>query len=123
MPKKPTIAWMSEPDEHNFEAAGSYLGLLYDDATVKARVAQLRRAPAAAFKAKDMFRASGLPLLGLSNVHLERDREKIKAGEALAPLLLVRDSGNGRVIIADGYHRMCAIYSYNEDAVIPCRIV
>jgi len=26
------------------------------------------------------------------------------------------------VIIADGYHRLCAIYSYDEDAVIPCKI-
>jgi len=29
----------------------------------------------------------------------------------------------GRVIVADGYHRLCAVYSYDEDAVIPCKIV
>jgi hypothetical protein len=28
----------------------------------------------------------------------------------------------GKVIIADGYHRLCAVYSYDEDAVIPCKI-
>jgi len=27
------------------------------------------------------------------------------------------------VIIADGYHRMCAVYSFDEDALIPCKIV
>jgi hypothetical protein len=27
------------------------------------------------------------------------------------------------VIIADGYHRLCAVYSIDEDAVIPCKIV
>jgi hypothetical protein len=38
-------------------------------------------------------------------------------------LLLVRDNANGKVIIADGYHRLCAVYSLDEDAVIPCKIV
>jgi len=31
-------------------------------------------------------------------------------------------TGNGKVIIADGYHRLCAVYSYDENAVIPCKI-
>jgi hypothetical protein len=48
---------------------------------------------------------------------------KIKKGIALSPILLVRSSANGKVIIADGYHRLCAVYSFNEDAIIPCKIV
>jgi hypothetical protein len=36
--------------------------------------------------------------------------------------LLIRDPGNGKAIIADGYHRLCAVYSYDENAVIPCKI-
>jgi hypothetical protein len=48
---------------------------------------------------------------------------KIKSGQGLSPLLLVRDSDNGKVIIADGYHRLCAVYAFDEDAVIPCKIV
>jgi hypothetical protein len=27
------------------------------------------------------------------------------------------------VVIADGYHRLCAIYEFDEDAVIECRII
>ena len=77
----------------------------------------------AEFKAKDIFRASQLSLLGVSNSHLEMDSEKIQNGIKLSPLLLVRDSINGKVIIADGYHRMCAAYSVSEDSVIPCKIV
>ncbi len=42
---------------------------------------------------------------------------------ALSPLLLVRDELNGLVIIADGYHRLCAIYRFDEDAMIFCKIV
>jgi len=26
-------------------------------------------------------------------------------------------------VIADGYHRMCAVYSFDEDALIHCKIV
>jgi hypothetical protein len=27
------------------------------------------------------------------------------------------------VIIADGYHRLCAVDAHDEDALIPCKIV
>jgi len=30
---------------------------------------------------------------------------------------------NGKVVNADGYHRRSAVYSCDEDAVIPCKIV
>jgi hypothetical protein len=117
------ITWQDEPEPHNYPAAESYLSLLYDPDTVAGMVAQLRMAPQTRFKAKDIFRASQLSLLGISNLHVEKDRAKIVAGKPLSPLLLVRDKANGRVIIADGYHRLCAVYSYDEDAAIPCRIV
>jgi len=38
-------------------------------------------------------------------------------------LLLVRDTRSSKLIIADGYHRLCAVYMCDEDAVIPCKIV
>ena len=66
MPKKAEIKWLPEPEEHDYPAALSYLGLLYDDATATARVEKLRRTSIAQFKAKDIFRASGLSLLGIS---------------------------------------------------------
>lgn len=121
--EKDAIAWLAEPEEHDYPAAQSYLSLVYDDATAEKFVAKLRKAPPAQFKAKDIFRASGLSLLGVSNSHVEKDQRKIGAGKALAPLLLVRDAANGKVVIADGYHRMCAVYALDEDALVPCRIV
>jgi hypothetical protein len=120
--KRNTYKWLSDPEEQDYPAALSYLSLLYDEQTATVWVNKLKRAAASEFKAKDIFRASGLPLLGTSNTHVQKDRQRIKSGRALSPLLLVRDSANGRVIIADGYHRLCAVYSYNEDAVIPCKI-
>jgi len=123
MGKQIEIKWLPEPDEKNYPAAESYLGLLHDDTTVKAIVSSLRTAPVSQFKAKDIFRASGLPLMGISNSQVEKNRRKIEDGNSLSPILLVRDEHNGKVIIADGYHRMCAVYSYDQDELIPCKIV
>lgn len=123
MTKDADIQWLGEPEEHDYPAAESYLSLIYDPRTAAGLVRKLRLAPAASFKSKDIFRASGLSLLGISNARVERDRKKIKDGKRLSPLLLVRDTPNGKVVIADGYHRLCAVYSYDEDAPIPCRIV
>ena len=123
MMKKVDIKWLPEPEEHDYPAALSYLSLLYNEQTATTHVENLKRAQMTGFKAKDIFRASGLSLLGISNAHVDKDREKIQSGRELSPLLLIRDSANAKVIIADGYHRLCAVYSYDEDAVIPCKIV
>ena len=122
MAKKTRIKWLAKPEAHDYPAALSYLSLFMDDKSAALHVARLKRAPMAAFKSKDIFRASGLSLLGVSNSHVEKDLKKIRLKVALAPLLLVRDPVNGRVIVADGYHRLCAVYACDEDAVIPCQI-
>lgn len=114
---------MDEPEDHDYPAAQSYLALTFDEKTAAAFVDKLKRAPVSGFKAKDIFRASGLSLLGVSNSHVEKDRKKIRDGRKLSPLLLVREGTYGKVLIADGYHRLCAVYSLDEDAVIPCKIV
>ncbi len=123
MSKDAKINWLPEPEDHDYPAATSYLSLIFDQPTTVKYVQRLRQAAVSSFKAKDIFRASGLALLGISNAHVEKDRKKILAGEKLSPLLLVRDNNNGKVIIADGYHRLCAVYGFDEDAVIPCTIV
>lgn len=123
MPSKVKIKWLPKPEDHDYPAAGSYLNLIFDGKIVKGILAKLKKAPVVFFKAKDIFRASGLSLLGVSNAHVLQDRKKIKAKVRLSPLLLVRESSSPRVIIADGYHRLCAVYSFNEDAMIPCKVV
>ena len=122
MSKEIEIKWLSQPEEQDYPAALSYLSLLYDEETAASHVNKLKRASITEFKAKDIFRASGLSLLGISNAHVKKDQQKIESKRELSPLLLVRDSASGKVVIADGYHRLCAVYSYNEDAVIPCKI-
>ncbi len=113
--------WLDKPQKHDYPAAASYLSLIFDKKKVKEIVTKLKKEPMTAFKAKDIFRASELSLLGVSNSHVEENIEKMKNGGKMSPILLVRYAG--KVIIADGYHRMCAVYSLSEDAEIPCKIV
>ena len=121
--KKIQISWLGKPENHDYTAAGSYLSLLFNNKETAKFVEKLKTAAITKFKAKDIFRASALSLLGVSNSHVLKDKQKILSKEKLSPILLVRDSQNSKVIIADGYHRMCAVYFYDEDAVIPCKIV
>ena len=116
------IKWLSLPEEHDYVAAVSYLSLIFDESKAKSIVEKLKQSVVVEFKAKDIFRASSLSLLGISNMHIKKDIKKIDDGHSLSPILLHRDPTNGKVIIADGYHRLCAVYSVDEDALIPCKI-
>jgi len=78
MKNKETINWLTKPEAHNFPAAESYLNLLYDESVSADLVKRLKTAPKIEFKAKDIFRASGLSLLGVSNSHVDKDKKKIK---------------------------------------------
>jgi hypothetical protein len=121
--QKTQIQWFEEPQEHDYPAAISYLSLIYNELAIKELIEKLRRASITEFKAKDIFRASGLSLLGESNSHLKTDQQNIRNRKKLSPLLLIRDPLQGKVVIADGYHRLCALYTFDEDANIPCKIV
>jgi hypothetical protein len=122
MPKE---HWKTEPDDHDYPAASSYLSLVAPAADVAGVVDALRAAPMAHYKAKDLLRASELALLPADNAHVARDLDKVKAGNMLSPVLLVRgDAAKGiPLVIADGYHRVCASYHLDENADIPCHIV
>lgn len=118
------VLWKDEPEEHDYPAAASYLSLLAPHQEVAALVKALQSAPVATFKAKDVLRAAGLPLLPTDNPHVASDLGKIAKGRLLSPVLLVRgDLARGHALqVADGYHRVCASYHTDEDTDIPCRI-
>jgi hypothetical protein len=118
------IAWLKTPEAHDYPAAESYLLLLMPEQQVHLVIAELHKSPITHFKAKDIFRASGLPGLGETNPHVAHDIKKIKQGEALSPILLIRGSisDDEALTIADGYHRTCAAYSFDENVDVPCKI-
>ncbi|HUZ42669.1 MAG TPA: hypothetical protein VMU68_14920 [Acidimicrobiales bacterium] len=116
-----TEHWKEEPDEKDYPAAVNYLSLKTDPREAKEIVKTMKRSSRIEhFMAKDIFRASGLPHLAADDHQVEKDLAKVKSGEKLSPVLLVRGTP---LWVADGYHRICASYHLNEDEMIPCRIV
>ncbi|AKJ70425.1 hypothetical protein ABW99_06910 [Pandoraea thiooxydans] len=121
--KKTKIKWLKAPQPHDYPAAEAYLRLILLPQAARLAAVELTSAAMTTLAAKDIFRASGVSLLGVSNSHVEKDRARITRGKKLSPLLLFRNPDQGRLVIADGYHRLCAVYMFDEDAMIPCKIV
>lgn len=121
--------WKDEPDEHDYPAAFDFLTLIAPEEAASGLVDQLKQAKLVHRKAKDILRASGLKLLPEDNAHVAKDLDKIKDGTALSPVLLVRGHGHpgfethADLVVADGYHRVCASYHLDENADIPCKLV
>lgn len=116
--------WASAPAAHDYDAAADYLSLLFDTPTIRVLVRRMRSAARTTKKAKDLLRASGLALLPSDDKELLKDLKKVKRGEALSPVLLVRGGlyHDRLLTVADGYHRICASYHIDEDADIPCHV-
>jgi hypothetical protein len=113
--------WKDEPETQDFPAAESYLSLMLGASAAAKLVKALRKEQTLAhFAAKDILRASGLPLLGADDSEVVADLRKVKRGAKLSPVLLVQGIP---LWVADGYHRVCASYHINEKALVPCRMV
>src|SRR5665647_804973 len=88
MSENTKIIWLAKPGDNDYQASLSYIGLIFGNKSAKKLVKALRKAPMMSFKAKDIFRSSGLSLLGISNGHVEKNTKKLQAGIKLPPLLL-----------------------------------
>lgn len=120
-----SVKWLDEPEKHDYPAAADYLALVATPEQVDSVIQALQKAPITYQEAKDILRASRLELLNEENPHVRADLEKIRRGEKLSPILLVRgDLTRGYSLqIADGYHRVCASYLVDENLNIPVKIV
>jgi hypothetical protein len=124
MPKE-RIVWKKEPEADDYSGTLSFLSLIFPDAKCEKLLRGFRAEHTIDRAAKDLLRASNLPLLSADDPHVDDDLKRIHKGKPLAPVLLVRgDMAKGiPLIIADGYHRICATCHYDESAPIPCRMV
>ena len=117
------MKWLKEPGRKEYAAAKTYLSLLFDAKTAGRLVKKLKSAGSSEYDARDVLRAARLPLLPAGESIVKKEREKILADKKISPLLLVRHSSTAQTIVADGYHRLCAICSIDEDAAMRCKIV
>jgi len=124
MMKKEKSIWLDKPAAEDYQAAHDYLSLLFSEAVTRKLVQRLRRAPTMARQAKDLLRASQTHLLEPDNAHVADDLKKIKKGKKLSPVLLIRGNGKTGVTlaIADGHHRICASWQWDEDVPVACCI-
>lgn len=117
------VEWLDKPQDHDYQAAANYLGLVAEPHVVDKTVVALRDVKPVYREAKDILRAARLDLLPATNPHVTSDLNKISHGTKLSPILLVRGSGATALQIADGYHRVCASYVTDENTPIPCHLV
>jgi hypothetical protein len=117
--------WKKVPEEDDLQAAFAYLSLLMQPEKARATVKKLIAAERAVFQVKDLLRAAGEPLLPADTPNVHEHIVELRAEKRLSPILLVRgDILTGRsLVIADGYHRICASYHVDETQEIDCRIV
>lgn len=121
----PKVIWKDVPDDHDYPAALSYLGLCADKATAQQLVNKLKTAEIVMHPAKDLLRSSQLALLPVNDPAVVRDLQKVAQGQLLSPVLIVRGVLEKGIpaVIADGYHRVCSSYHLSENEQIPCRII
>jgi hypothetical protein len=122
---KQKLVWKKKPESEDYEGALNFLMLIYSDPKARRLLRSLRKAKSVEHAAKDLLRASNLPLLPRENPHIEEDLTRIHKGKGLPPVLLVRGDMTLGVplVVADGYHRICAICYFDESAPIPCLLV
>jgi hypothetical protein len=123
MPKLKKL-WRSAPTQADLDAAGRYLSLLFPRTASQRLVHSFSRSATSFAIAKDLLRASKLPLLPREESHVREDLKRIHKGKAVSLVLLVRgDMTRGNpLIVADGYHRICATCYFDEDAPVAYRI-
>jgi len=123
VPSTPRIRWLEEPEEKDYLAAESFLGMVLAPSSLSETIAALRTAPLGHWAAKDLLRAAGLPpLKPKQSVEVAEKLKKIKNGIPISPVLLIggiRDY----LVIGDGYHRASAAYRVDEDAQVPGRLL
>ena len=69
---KNKISWLSEPETQDYPSALSYLSLIFNEPDANLFIDKLKETNIVYYKAKDLFRASSLSLLGISNKHVKR---------------------------------------------------
>ena len=121
---KPKLEWAEKGEAEDFDAAAKFLSLLCSDTNAKALVKSLRNSKLVQHAAKDLLRAAHLPLLPSDDSHVRRGSKansQRQGARARSPRSRWIAAGLP-LVVADGYHRICAVCYFDESAPIPCRI-
>ena len=112
--------WNDRPARKDYTAAFNYLTLQFPTAMARSLVQKAHGVKPTEHIAKDILRASNLPLLPPEERHVAENLKRIHKGKALSPIILIQgDLARARpFVIADGYHRLCASCHADEDSPV-----
>jgi len=113
-----SIKWLKKPKKKDYPAAQAYLNLTYGQKPAAELVKQLRRAKIRRLPARDILRASRTPMAEVKAFDWVRQNRDIKKGRPFSPILLVCGAHGGALVIADGFHRLCAAFAHDQDAFV-----
>ena len=109
--------WADAPTTDDVADAARFLTLLGVDADV-AFDADPRHYPA-----KDLLRAARLPVLPKDNRGVHKWAGRIRDGDVIPPVLLLAGTLDRPLILAEGYHRVCACYLRDEATPVACHLL
>jgi hypothetical protein len=118
----PSVTWQDDANASDYDAAGHYLALVDIQKNIDKTVADLKAGAIVEYKATDLLRAAQLTVPKADDRPTREQIKKIKHGEPVAPVLLVRVPALKKVIVADGFHRICAAYRIDPDVVLHCKL-
>jgi hypothetical protein len=107
--------------EDDYTAAYDYLNLIMVSDLAVWTVKKLKLASTMQMKVSVIIRAAGLSAEKVDEHYLRIDPTK-NTGD-ISPVLLVRDTIQSKVIIADGFERLCMSFHKHPDGLILCKIV
>jgi hypothetical protein len=123
MATKKKVKWLAKPAEDDYGAAENFLQLLFKPKKVRRWAKQLRQADVTEYLARDILRATGTSILEVQAFDWSKQQKEIDEGKCLAPILIVRQDNGGHLIIADGFHRLCALFAHDQEVKVQCKIV
>jgi hypothetical protein len=119
-----SVKWRKKPEKEDYPAAQAYLSLAFNQAVATRLVKKLRRAKVKKMPARDILRAAHTPMAEVKAFDWASQRRDIKKGRRFSPILLIcggHSDGEG-LVIADGFHRLCAAFAADQDAVVLFKI-
>jgi len=118
----PSITWQDDANPDDYEAAGHYLALVDNQKNIDKTLADLKAGTIVEYKATDLLRAAQLIVPKADDRPTREQIKKIKHGEPVSPVLLVRVPALRKVIVADGFHRICAAYRIDPGVILHCKL-
>jgi hypothetical protein len=115
-----SLRWLDDVEDHDFDAAFSYLSLRWTDKAAEKMVTALRKADVTTRRPNDILRACDRNPLPIDDPGVRRDLGRLIEGKKLSPVLVMSHPIGAD--IADGFHRVSLAYNIDPFAPMPLRI-